>query len=53
MKQRPICTIPKCTNGGLLFYCNQVICGDCYMKISKEQKKRAQEEMLKIGDIGG
>lgn len=51
-KARPNCEVPGCKYDGYMLIANRWICGACYMKWDKEQKKKerlANDAMF--GDI--
>ncbi len=41
--EKPQCEVPSCTNDGYILLANRWICGNCFMKWDREQKKKEQE----------
>ncbi len=41
-KKRPECEVPGCKEDGYMLVANRWICGTCYMKWDKEQKRKEQ-----------
>lgn len=46
MLERPICQIPKCSNGAMLLVHSKYICGECYFKIHQQKEKQQWENMI-------
>lgn len=48
MNKRPICFIEGCNNEALLILYGRTICGECYMKIYREQEQQKINEIQKF-----
>lgn len=45
MTARPECKVPGCKNEGLVFLSNQLVCGDCILKLQERRREQLMEEL--------